>query len=80
MTALRNRLVTEHDGRTHVSKLLIDNDDIGEVLDYEQHLYERTGWHVTRALRCAKDENVWWVWVRSLPALEDTTDRKDGNA
>jgi hypothetical protein len=72
---LRNRLVTEQDGQTHVSSLLIAAEDIPEALDWEAQLHEATGWNVTRygaCLRARKGETVRWVWVRSKPPLEDT--------
>lgn len=75
MTALRNRLVTEQDGRTHVGGMILTTWEIPQALDMEVMLHEARGWDVRRygaTLRLEKDGCVRWIWVRSRPPLEDT--------
>lgn len=75
MTTLRNRLVTEQNGRQHVSTVLITADEIPHMLQAETLMHQATGWHVDdygAMLRFTKGETVRWVWVRSRPPLEDT--------
>jgi hypothetical protein len=70
----RNRLVTEQDGSTHVSSVLLTDDEIGEALDWEVQLHQATGWQVDRfgvMLRCVKGHTVRWLWVRSKSPMED---------
>jgi hypothetical protein len=81
MTALRNRLVTEQDGRQHVSTLLLADTEIAEALEWEEQLHAAGGWTVERhgAMRrfhkhTATGPKVRWVWVRSRPPLEDNLD------
>lgn len=75
MTGLRNRLVTEQDGRQHVSTVLIGADEIPGMLGAEETMHTLAGWDVRRhgaMLRCQKGTVVRWVWVRSRPVMEDT--------
>lgn len=75
MTTLRNRMVTEQDGRQHVSPSLLTLDEAADMLDLETQLHKATGWTVSRygpCLRCEKGPVIRWVWVRSKPPLEDT--------
>jgi hypothetical protein len=77
MTALRNRLVTEQDGSTHISSLLLTTEEIPEALDWEVQLHEATGWTVDRygvVLICRKGNTSRRIWVRSKPPLEDNLD------
>lgn len=72
---LRNRLVTEQDGRTHVSGTLIPHDEIAETLDLETDLHRLGGWDVReygQMRRFQKGTTIRWVWVRSRPPMEDT--------
>jgi hypothetical protein len=75
VTALRNRLVTEQDGRQHVGGLVLTTDEIGQALDMEIMLHRARGWDVRRygaTLRLEKDGCVRWIWVRSREPMEDT--------
>lgn len=75
MTGIRNRLVTEQDGKQHVSSVLLRPDEIPWMLDTEETMHTLSGWNVHRhgaMLRCVKGETVRWVWVRSRPVMEDT--------
>ena len=72
---MRNRLVTDQDGRETVSSVLLSESEIADMLDLEETMHRCTGWDVTRygsSMRCAKGEIVRWVWVRSRPVEEDT--------
>ncbi len=74
MTMLRNRLVTEQDGTTTVSGLLLAPDEIADMLDCEAMLHRKAGWSVQRfgaMLRCEKQTAVRWVYVRSRPPMRD---------
>jgi very-short-patch-repair endonuclease len=73
---VRHRLVTEQDGKQHVSGVLLMDDEIDGMLNIEERLHEAAGWDVTRygtMMRLTKGTAVRWVWVRSRPALEDET-------
>ena len=72
---LRNRLVTEQDGRQHVSGLLLTDWEIPQAIDLEIQLHKASGWDVHRfgaTVRFQKDDTIRWVWVRSRTPLEDT--------
>lgn len=71
----RNRLVTEQDGKQHVSGLVLADWEIPEALEWEEQLHEASGWTVDRhgsMRRFEKNGVVRWLWVRSKTALEDT--------
>jgi hypothetical protein len=75
MTTLRNRLVTEQDGREHVSSVLLAPDEIPYMLETEEHMHTITGWNVTRhgaMLRCQRGPTIRWIWVRSRKPQDDT--------
>lgn len=72
---LRNRLVTEQNGRQHVSGTLLADTEILEALDLETDIHRLGGWDVRQygaMRRFHKNGTVRWVWVRSRPPLEDT--------
>lgn len=75
MTALRNRLVTEQNGRQHVSSILITTEEIPSMLACEIIMHEANGWTTRRygqMIRFEKGNTVRWVWVRSRTREEDT--------
>lgn len=75
MIGLRNRLVTEQNGRQHVSSVLIADEEIMDMLDWECRVHEATGWDVQRygqMIRARRGSIVRWIWVRTRLPLEDT--------
>jgi hypothetical protein len=76
MTTLRYRLVTEQDGKQHVSGTLLRREEIPAMINIEHALHEAGGWTVTRyegvGLQMEKDGVSRWTWIRARTPLEDT--------
>ena len=72
---MRHRLVTEQDGKQHVSSVIVPLEEVPFALDYEQMIHAAAGWDTRRygnMLRVHRNGSTRWIWVRARNPMEDT--------
>lgn len=71
----RHRLVTETNGRQHVSSVVLAPDELEDTLDSEMFMHAAAGWQVTRykdMVQCRRGEATRWIWIRTRQPEDDT--------